>query len=397
MRNRHRSPQGSQAQTGQHVSNSMSRLRRPSQNQRPQEARTKPPLCPRQRVRHRATARRQPEQPPGDKLPQVNPDAVMRALSHPATPGSAQPATPPAGGSTATEASEASQRPTLQPDVDPPKHPAAVREIRLELSGNDQRVEVKLSDRAGELQVAVRTGDSQLADRLRENLPALSSRLEQGGMRAETWHPAAAAAGDWRQTEETVDGIRRPAGYALATSGTRAGARTRSATPACPGRRPTIQRERQGLRMVPVHNALRNPIHSVFTPRIVPKTIRTQTSAQPTGAAASTGTGGTTVTTIAPCRRRTQPLPVRPPTPPTRRLTSRRSSAVMSVPLLRTRQHRRHLPHLRIPRSSRFSGQARTSPIPEGSHPTASPTATTRPISRPAPRRRNSPRCTEAR
>ncbi len=51
--------------------------------------------------------------------------------------------------------------------------------------------------------------------------------------------------------------------------------------------------------MVPVHNALRNPIHSVFTPRIVPKTIRTQASAQPTGAAASTGTGGTTVTTIA--------------------------------------------------------------------------------------------------
>ncbi len=149
------------------------------------------------------TARRQPEQPPGDKLPQVNPDAVMRALSHPATSGSAQPAAPPAGGGTATEASEASQRPTLQPDVDPPKHPAAVREIRLELSGNDQRVEVKLSDRAGELQVAVRTGDSQLADRLRENLPTLSSRLEQGGMRAETWHPVAAAAGDWRQTEET--------------------------------------------------------------------------------------------------------------------------------------------------------------------------------------------------
>jgi hypothetical protein len=41
--------------------------------------------------------------------------------------------------------------------------------------------------------VAVRTPDPQLAGSLREDLPLLSSRLEQAGFRAETWHPSASA------------------------------------------------------------------------------------------------------------------------------------------------------------------------------------------------------------
>jgi hypothetical protein len=63
-------------------------------------------------------------------------------------------------------------------------------------------VELKLSEKAGELKVAVRTADNHLAERLRADLPALSSRLEQSGLRAETWHPSQAATGEWRRTDQ---------------------------------------------------------------------------------------------------------------------------------------------------------------------------------------------------
>jgi hypothetical protein len=84
---------------------------------------------------------------------------------------------------------------------EPPKASAPVREIRLALPGSEQRVEVKLTDRGGEVQVSVRTADGQLADRLRQNLPALTSRLAESGMRAETWHPPASGS-DRREFKE---------------------------------------------------------------------------------------------------------------------------------------------------------------------------------------------------
>jgi hypothetical protein len=62
------------------------------------------------------------------------------------------------------------------------------RDIKLEVSNGGQRVEVRVSDRGGDVHVAVRTSDSNLAGALREDLPALSSRLEQTGLRADSWH-----------------------------------------------------------------------------------------------------------------------------------------------------------------------------------------------------------------
>lgn len=78
-----------------------------------------------------------------------------------------------------------------------PKAAAAgpAREIQLELRDADARVNVRLVERAGTVQVDVRTPDSHLAGALRDDLPALSARLEQSGLRAETWHDAPAAAG----------------------------------------------------------------------------------------------------------------------------------------------------------------------------------------------------------
>lgn len=90
----------------------------------------------------------------------------------------------------------------LEPEAAPAKQTGPAREIRLELGAQDGRVDVRLTERAGELKVAVRTPDSHLAERLRADLPALSSRLEESGIRSETWRPPAAAATDWRNVHE---------------------------------------------------------------------------------------------------------------------------------------------------------------------------------------------------
>jgi hypothetical protein len=87
------------------------------------------------------------------------------------------------------------------PDFEPVQHvqnvqstrTASARDIRLDLSSGEQRVEVRLSERAGELHLAVRTPDERLSGALRDNLPALSSKLEQAGFRSDS--AAAALAG----------------------------------------------------------------------------------------------------------------------------------------------------------------------------------------------------------
>ena len=83
------------------------------------------------------------------------------------------------------------------------KPPPIVRDIKLEVTGNDRRVELLLSERAGEVRVAVRTPYSRLAVDLRENLPSLSTRLEQVGFRTETLHTTTAVqSGPLRSLEQ---------------------------------------------------------------------------------------------------------------------------------------------------------------------------------------------------
>ncbi len=78
-----------------------------------------------------------------------------------------------------------------EPIVRPPEAP--VRDISLHLAGQ-QHVAVRLVDRSGEVQVSVRTPDPRLADALRENLPALGTRLEAAGFRSESFHATPASA-----------------------------------------------------------------------------------------------------------------------------------------------------------------------------------------------------------
>ena len=132
--------------------------------------------------------------PTAPNHPAFNPQAVVQPHAE-TTAGS---------GRSAAGAPEAADTTPVATAPEPPKATGPARDIRLAVAGGEQRVEVKLSDRGGELQVAVRTPDGHLAERLRENLPALSSRLAESGIRAETWHPSASADSDLRQTREVA-------------------------------------------------------------------------------------------------------------------------------------------------------------------------------------------------
>jgi hypothetical protein len=79
------------------------------------------------------------------------------------------------------------------------------REIRLQIDG-PERVEVRMIDRAGDIRVAVRTPDSHLAGALREDLPALASRLEQSGFHSESWHTGEARGGRLERSEASPVG-----------------------------------------------------------------------------------------------------------------------------------------------------------------------------------------------
>jgi hypothetical protein len=72
-----------------------------------------------------------------------------------------------------------------------PKTSAALKDLSVQVKqAGQQSVELRVVERAGELRVAVRTGDADLAHGLRQGLPELVDRLDQGGFRAEAWRPA---------------------------------------------------------------------------------------------------------------------------------------------------------------------------------------------------------------
>ncbi len=111
-----------------------------------------------------------------------------------------------------------------QPDVAPPPSPEVrspqlvaeppegarpapmAHEIKLQLNGGDQRVEVRMVERGGDVHVDVRTPDARLAGALREDLPALSARLEQSGFHAENWHTGLTASPDRQTLPQTTAG-----------------------------------------------------------------------------------------------------------------------------------------------------------------------------------------------
>ena len=112
----------------------------------------------------------------------------------------------PAAGETPDAAAAKPVRPQDALDSEPrPEAPKStpVRDMKLEVTGGDQRVEVRLSERAGEVKMTVRTADAPLASTLRENLPALNARLAESGFKSEAWRPAAFSTSELRHTAES--------------------------------------------------------------------------------------------------------------------------------------------------------------------------------------------------
>jgi hypothetical protein len=149
-----------------------------------------------------------PKQPvaaaqPRARRPEKTASVVEEQLSAPTepSPGRWQPAP--------SAPAAAPARETSQPEIPAPARvqeaaapaqpviaPAAAKHIQLQFTGGQGSVQVHLVQRGGEVQVAVHTPDAHLAGALREELPALSSKLEQSGFHAETWHGPAAGPGD---------------------------------------------------------------------------------------------------------------------------------------------------------------------------------------------------------
>lgn len=133
------------------------------------------------------------ESDPGPKHPEIAPAARVAAdLDHAFTVAAQSvPAHEPVPAPARLDRAAAPNAPHRVPADLPPETPqpaSPARDIRLQVNG-EQRVDVRLTERAGEVQVAVRTQDPRLAGALRDELPALSARLEQSGFRAEAWHP----------------------------------------------------------------------------------------------------------------------------------------------------------------------------------------------------------------
>jgi hypothetical protein len=94
----------------------------------------------------------------------------------------------------------------------PAAQPSAATDFKIAVNDNGQRVDLRVMQRAGEIHVAVRTPDAVLATSLREELPALSAKLEQSGFHPEIWRPAATEDGSRKARDISApDGAAREA------------------------------------------------------------------------------------------------------------------------------------------------------------------------------------------
>jgi hypothetical protein len=118
------------------------------------------------------------------------------------------PAASPTAAAHAASRSEtpAASQPEPAPEPKPAATAAAAHDIKLELKDGNQRVEVRLTERGGDIHVSVRTPDARLSGAMREELPALTAKLEQSGFRAEAWQPGSTGTAERRAAEAGAEG-----------------------------------------------------------------------------------------------------------------------------------------------------------------------------------------------
>jgi hypothetical protein len=118
------------------------------------------------------------------------PDAILPSHTAPVVREGASNSSLPQTGLAGTVGEKLS---VAEPDAPatPPREPAREISLRVSEAGRDN-VEVRLKDRAGELRLTVHARESELVRSLRDGLPHLVTRLQQGGFEARAWRPAAA-------------------------------------------------------------------------------------------------------------------------------------------------------------------------------------------------------------
>jgi len=97
-------------------------------------------------------------------------------------------ATPP---SSDTPARSLSMAPHAVKVIDPPETSSSTNhDITIRIpDATDQGTAVRFVERAGEVHVSVRTSDTEMAQTLRGGLNDLVTRLQDGGIQTEVWHP----------------------------------------------------------------------------------------------------------------------------------------------------------------------------------------------------------------
>ena len=102
----------------------------------------------------------------------------------------------------AQTAAQSATRPPERPEATPLRaeesasKAAPLKDLSIQVAQSDREgVELRVVEREGELHIAVRTGDADLAHGLRQGLPELVNRLDQGGYRTEAWRPAGMVSG----------------------------------------------------------------------------------------------------------------------------------------------------------------------------------------------------------
>jgi hypothetical protein len=139
------------------------------------------------------------------RLATATSEAVSSVAKQSATPGPTLTAATPAPLTTPAPESAASVPAalTMERVSIPPAAPIAASRVtdvsvniqvpRADASGDD-RVAIRMSQVGSEIHVSVRTPDNQVAQSLRQDLGKLTTGLDQGGFRTETWRPAPANA-----------------------------------------------------------------------------------------------------------------------------------------------------------------------------------------------------------
>jgi hypothetical protein len=107
-------------------------------------------------------------------------------LSESSARGGPQPAA-----DTASRPTERLEATPLHAEEGAPKTATPLKDLSVQVKQpNQESVELRVVEREGEIHVAVRTGDADLAHGLRQGLPELVDRLDQGGFRSEAWRPS---------------------------------------------------------------------------------------------------------------------------------------------------------------------------------------------------------------